>query len=266
MSDLILLILGGWALVAFIFLLLWTLAVKQQNAGWVDVGWSLSLVALVGWYALLVDGVVWRRLFMLAICGLWGLRLGIHILQRLQRESEEDPRYAFLRSHWGKTADLKFLGFFQAQGIANLLLTAPVLLLMQVPRPGLSLWDLVGGLLVVAAVLGESAADRQLAAWKANPYNRGRTCRQGLWAYSRHPNYFFEWLHWMAYPLLGGVLWQVGMGPWWLLTLIGPLVMYVLLNRFTGIPYTEKQALRSRGEDYRRYQEEVSPFFPWFPK
>src|SRR5262249_38496991 len=91
--------------------------------------------------------------------------------------------------------------------------------------------------------------------------NAGRTCRAGLWRYSRHPNYFFEWTHWFAYPLLavgaGGVFW---------LSAIGPVIMLLMLYRVSGIPFTEAQALRSRGDDYRDYQRTTSAFVPWFPK
>lgn len=257
---------SGWLLVACCFYLLWKRSVREANAGWVDVGWSLTLVLLVVWYAVWVDGVVWRRAMYLLIAGLWGIRLGFHILRRLLREDHEDPRYAYLRGHWGKAADRKFFFFFQAQGIANLLLAAPILLLMHLPRKDLSVFDLLGIILIGLAVYGESVADRQLARWKADPANKGKTCRTGLWGVSRHPNYFFEWLHWVGYPVLGLGLLGTALAAWWPLTLLGPAVMFLLLVQFTGIPYTEKQAIKSRGEDYRRYQREVSAFFPWFPK
>ena len=90
--------------------------------------------------------------------------------------------------------------------------------------------------------------------------NRGRICDVGLWRYSRHPNYFFEWLHWFAYVLLA-----IGSPIAWL-AWAGPLVMYVFLRWISGIPYTEAQALRTRGEDYRDYQRTTPMLFPWFPK
>jgi steroid 5-alpha reductase family enzyme len=119
----------------------------------------------------------------------------------------------------------------------------------------------VAGIAVwVASIAGESIADRQLARFRADPAHRGRTCRAGLWRYSRHPNYFFEWLHWFTYVALavGSPL------PW--LSLAGPIVMYVFLRWVSGIPFTEAQALRTRGEDYRRYQQSTPLLFPWFPR
>lgn len=264
MADIICMMLSGWAIVALVFFILWRVAVVQHNAGWVDVGWSFTLVLLVGWFAIWADGVVWRRIFYLLLPAYWGLRLARHILARLLREEFEDPRYRELRRHWGLSADRNFFFFFQAQGLANLLLAAPILLLMQSQRTAVSIFDILGALLMIGAIYGESVADRQLVRWKANPANKGRTCREGLWAVSRHPNYFFEWLHWVAWPVLGLAVMGTPLAHLWPVTLLGPVIMLVLLMQFTGIPYTEKQAIRSKGEDYQKYQREVSKFFPWF--
>jgi len=106
------------------------------------------------------------------------------------------------------------------------------------------------------AFLGESAADRQLQRWRAEPTNRGRTCRIGLWRFSRHPNYLFEWLHWFTYPLLGLGLPQGG------LLWLAPAGMFLLIRFVSGVPPTEAQALRSRGDDYRDYQRSTHPFLP----
>lgn len=242
--------------------MLWLHARKERNAGWVDVGWSFSLVVLVAWYGVWMDGIPWRRLFIVGLVGFWGIRLGSHILSRLRKERTEDPRYAFLRRHWGLSADGKFFFFFQGQGVANIFLSAPLLVLMANPRPGFTAWDLLGATICVLAIVGERLADRQLEEWKANPANNGKTCRKGLWALSRHPNYFFEWVYWTGYPAMGLSLMGTSLALALPLTFAGPVVMYWLLNQVTGIPWTEKRALSSRGEDYRRYQEEVPKFFP----
>jgi steroid 5-alpha reductase family enzyme len=110
------------------------------------------------------------------------------------------------------------------------------------------------------AVVGESIADGQLARFRADPANRGRTCREGLWRYSRHPNYFFEWIHWWAYVPLAAS------SAWWPATLAGPALMLFFILYVTGIPPTEERALLSRGDDYREYQRTTSAFFPWFPR
>jgi steroid 5-alpha reductase family enzyme len=103
-------------------------------------------------------------------------------------------------------------------------------------------------------------ADSQLQSFKSNPANRSATCRVGLWRYSRHPNYFFEWLIWVAFAVFA-------MGsPYGYVAAFAPLLMLFFLFRVTGIPATEAQALRSKGDDYRQYQRTTSAFVPWFPR
>lgn len=259
-------VLWAWLGLALFFAALWIVAVRETDAGWVDFGWSLSLGLVVLGYAFVAPGDPWRRVLLAVLTGAWSLRLAWYLLQdRILKAEAEDGRYQQLRAHWGNKANRWFFFFFQGQAFANVLLGLPHWILMSNPQP-LGLWDAAGGLVFLAAILGERAADEQLQRWRREPRNRGRTCRLGLWRYSRHPNYFFEWLHWLAYPVMGVGLWGAGLGSWWLLTLAASVVMLVLLLGGTGIPYTEKQAIRSRGEDYRRYQREVSAFFPWFPR
>ena len=128
------------------------------------------------------------------------------------------------------------------------------------PSPALDVWVWIGVGFWLVSLAGESVADRQLAAFKADPGNRGKVCDVGLWRYSRHPNYFFEWLHWFSYPLIA-----MGAPSQWVAWL-GPVIMLLFLYRVSGIPYTEKQSLKSRGDAYREYQRTTSPFIPWPPK
>jgi steroid 5-alpha reductase family enzyme len=121
-------------------------------------------------------------------------------------------------------------------------------------------WLALAVLTWCGSVAGEALADRQLARFRADPNHRGRTCRAGLWRYSRHPNYFFEALHWVSYPLLA-----IG-APFAALAWLGPLVMFFFLRFLSGIPFTEAQALRTRGEDYRDYQHRTSMLIPWPPR
>lgn len=254
----------GWFVLAIVFGFAWR-RVGRRNAAYVDVLWAYGIGFLALWFAVGVgDGSVERRVLVAACAVFWSVRLGTHILRRVLEENSEDARYRELRAHWGRRAEANFFWFFQGQALADVLLAAPLLVLMANPRPGLGFWDAAGALLIVSAVLGERAADRQLSRWKADSGNRGKTCREGWWAYSRHPNYFFEWLHWLGYPVMGIGLLGTPMAAWWPLTLVPAAVMLALLLRGTGIPHTEKQALRSRGEDYAQYQREVSAFVPWF--
>ena len=121
-------------------------------------------------------------------------------------------------------------------------------------------WTGIAGLVLWGVGIGgESVADAQLSRFRGNPGNRGQVCQDGLWRWSRHPNYFFEWLHWFCYPLLA-----IG-GDWGWVALIGPAFMYWLLAHVSGVPPLEAQMLKSRGEAYAAYQQRVRAFFP-FPK
>ena len=192
------------------------------------------------------------------LCGLWGSGLALHLWQRVRHE-DEDGRYRYLREHWHGHQG-KIFGFFMAQALLVVLFALPFVAVAANTSTQMGGWIAVAVAVWLLSVGGESLADRQLARYRSNPANKGRTCRDGLWRYSRHPNYFFEWLHWFAYVLLA-----VGSPLWWL-AWSGPVLMYVFLRYLSGVPFTEKQALRSRGEDYRQYQRSTPMFFPWFPR
>jgi steroid 5-alpha reductase family enzyme len=238
---------------------LWARQRRTQDAGWVDAAWTASLGALPALYALAVDGVVWRRVFVAALAGVWAARLLSHLVPRLAR-GPEDGRYRALRERWGPRTDRLMLGFFLAQALVAALLSYAHLLAMSAPAESLRAIDVAALALFTAGVVGEAVADRQLARWIADPAHRGRTCRAGLWRFSRHPNYFFEWIHWSCWPLLA---WGGAHAGW---AALAPLVMLLLLLFVSGIPPSEAQALRSRGADYRRYQRATSAFVPWPPR
>ncbi len=238
--------------------LAWLRQRATRNAGIVDVVWAASMAASAVAYALIAPGAWPVRVAVALLGGIWGLRLFAFLRHRVGSEAE-DGRYAYLRQHWND-AQGKFLAFFIAQAGFTALLSLPFLAASwNAQLPPLWAW-IAAGLIWIVSVDGEAVADRQLARFRADPANRGRTCRVGLWRYSRHPNYFFEWLHWFAYPLLA-----IGSPIAWL-AWTGPVLMLAFLYRLTGIPFTEAQALRSRGDDYRDYQRTTSAFIPWFPR
>jgi steroid 5-alpha reductase family enzyme len=229
---------------------------RHRNAGIVDVLWAAGLGGAAVWLAITGSGAPAARSLLAACGGLWGLRLARHLWRRVAGEGE-DGRYAQMRAHWHGHQG-KLFAFFQFQALLVALFALPFVAVAgnASPAPG---WLVAGAVIWLGSVLGEATADRQLARFRRYRLNRGKTCREGLWRYSRHPNYFFEWLHWLAY-----VCFAMGAPLAWL-AWSGLLLMYVFLRWISGIPWTEAQALRSRGEDYRAYQRSTPMLFPWFP-
>lgn len=237
------------------FLVLWARQLRSRNATSVDVAWSFSLTGMAILYALFSQGDPARRALVGILGASWSGRLGWYLYgTRVRASGGEDGRYAALRAEWGPDAPARFLWVYAAQSVAATLFSLPLLAAMGGGPP--DAWAVTGSLVWIVAVAGETIADRQLAAFRSKPENRGRVCRRGLWAWSRHPNYFFEWVHWWGYVLIGHAT------P---LTFVGPVVMLALLLKGTGIPYNEAQALRSRGEAYREYMRTTSRFVPWPP-
>lgn len=250
--------LGAVVGLAAIFFAAWVVQRRTRDAAVVDVAWTFSFAPLAVYYAVALGARDVASWLIVALVAAWSLRLGTHLLfTRLWSGRPEDGRYAELRAAKGENAQTWFFWFFQLQALSVLLLSSSILgVLLDPPQ---SLVVLGAGMAVfLVSIVGETIADRQLEAFKRDPMNRGRVCRDGLWRYSRHPNYFFEWLHWMAYPILA----LGGEHAW--LTWIAPPIMLLLMTKVTGIPPTEAQALRSRGDAYREYQRTTSAFFPWF--
>jgi steroid 5-alpha reductase family enzyme len=254
-----------------LFLLAWVLAAAMQavlflrqrqtrDATLVDAGWAASLVAIAVLYALLAPGSLAHRILIAAMCGLENLRIAWLVHGRIG--GGEDARYRELRRRWRERGQeqQRFFVFFQAQALLAAVLSAPILLAAfdRDPRLGPLAW--AGAALWLAAAVLEGVADRQLQRFKADPANRGTTLRSGLWRYSRHPNYFFQWLTWVAYALVALE------APYGWIGLVAPALMLLSILFVTGIPPAEERALRSRGDEYRRYQAETSAFVPWFPK
>jgi len=244
---------GAVVLLSLVMAAAWVWQRRVRNAGWVDTFWSYGLGA-AGMLLALVDGVGPRRFIVAALIGAWGLRLGTYLLIRT-RGRAEDSRYAQFRVEWAPRFEIKLFAFLQIQALAAAILLIPVGRAAAAGRP-LDWLDGLAVLVAVVAVVGEAVADRQLHAFRADPLNHGLVCQTGLWGRSRHPNYFFEWLHWLAYPVAA-----FG-APWWGLALIGPVVMYWLLVHVSGIPPLERQMLARRGALYADYQRRVPAFFP----
>ena len=246
-----------WALAVLMMALGWRWQRRHANTGIVDVLWAAGLGGAALLLALLGSGAAAPRLALGALGGLWGLRLALYLWRRVGHEPE-DGRYRALREHW-RGDQRRLFAFFQFQAVLIPLFALPFVA-VATNAAASTPWLVAGLAIWIVGVLGEAIADAQLARFRSRPEHRGRTCRHGLWRYSRHPNYFFEWLHWFAYVALA-----VGSPLGWL-AWSGPLLMFLFLRFISGIPFTEAQALRTRGEDYRAYQRSTPMLFPWLPK
>lgn len=243
----------------------WQMQRSSGNDGWADVFWSFGVgIVGVGTVLLSADAVSPARpALVAALLTLWSLRLGGHILFRTLKNGD-DPRYARLRREWGDAAPRRMFLFLQSQALAGSMLVICVFIAARRPGPDLDIADYCGALIMLVALIGEAMADWQLKRFGNDPSNRGKICNAGLWRWSRHPNYFFEWLGWLSYvPIATGPGGGYAYG--WI-TLAAPLLMYVLLRHVSGVPPLEEHMLATRGQAFRDYRRRTSIFFPFPPK
>jgi steroid 5-alpha reductase family enzyme len=236
----------------------WLVQRRTGNSGWIDAVWSFATGAAGMALALGADagGRGWLAAGMV---GVWGGRLGLHIAVR-SAGAADDPRYAALREEWGEKFHARLFWFLMIQAACAFVLALCVWAGVRQGAAFPAVTDFLAVLVMVAGILGEGVADAQLRAFRADRANKGMVCERGLWAWSRHPNYFFEWLVWLAWPVMA-------FGTWWMaLAVAGPVLMYWLLVYASGIPPLEAQMVKSRGERYRDYQLRVSAFFPLPPR
>jgi len=237
----------------------WLLQLKTKNGGLVDAVWAITLGGLAVLYALTGTAPVETRLVLAAMGGAWGLRLGWHLWQR-NWGKPEDFRYAKFRKEWGDQVNVKMFWFFQFQNIFTLLLSASAFIAVAYRPDAAPVWAVVLAVTIwLVSVIGEGVADTQLERFRTDPANKGKVCKAGLWRYSRHPNYFFETVHWLAYVALA-----IG-APYWWATLAAPLVMAFLLTKLSGMPMLEKEMM-ARKPGYAEYVRQTSALIPWFPK
>ena len=255
------LLMAAWALTATVMFIFWLIQVKTKNASWVDIGWVLGLLICCWSYVKATGPQNPRNAMLLILVTLWAARLGSLLIARMRKDNQEDSRYAKIRADWKTHQHLKFFLMFQFQGLLDVILSWGFLLICLNPAKNFSVLEYLGVMVWIIGFIGESMADAQLKAFKADPTNKGKTCQQGLWNYSRHPNYFFEWLMWVAYFVMAIPAASYG----WSACVL-PVLMYYFLIHVSGVPLAEAQSLKSKGEEYRRYQQTTSMFVPWFKK
>lgn len=253
------LLLIGLAIAVTYFAATWAVSVRIKNYGLLDVAWSYGVAILAPIYAVFSPGEPVRKWLLTGLGMAWSLRLGTYILRRVARHHpQEDVRYETLRKRWPGAG--MFLVFFELQAVLVVIFSLPFLFVAFDTAPALRPLEIAGLLLALLALGGETLADLQMQAFKRDTPDKHAVCQRGLWRYSRHPNYFFEALIWVAFFL-------TAMGsPYGWITLACPLLMLQFLLKVTGIPLTEEHAVQSKGDAYREYQRTTNAFIPWFRK
>lgn len=249
---------AGLSVVMTIAWLIWR---KTENSGWVDTTWTfgLGLLGLLSAVFPFTHAMNLRSGLVAAMVAIWSLRLGLHIALRT-RGITDDPRYAKLIREWRSDASRRMFWLLQKQAIVSIPLAAAIWIAAANPYPIPMAQAVIAVLLFGVAVVGEAVADHQLRRFRLAPQSKGQVCDTGLWRWSRHPNYFFEWLGWLSYPLLA--IDFHGNYPFALLAFAAPLCMYWLLVHVSGIPPLEEHMLARRGDVFRRYQMTTNVFFP----
>ncbi len=240
--------------------LLWLISLALKNSSIVDVFWGTGFVIFT-WAAFLLtpEGFVTRKLLLSALVTVWGLRLSLHILTR-NWGKPEDFRYQKWREEAGPAWWWRsFFKVFLLQGIILWVVAAPLLAAQLSASPAVLTWlDFLAIAVWLVGFFFEAAGDWQLARFKANPANRGKVLRTGVWRYTRHPNYFGDAAQWWAYYLIA-----LTAGAWW--AIFSPMLMTFLLMRVSGVALLEK-TLKTEKPEYQDYIQTTSAFFPWFPR
>lgn len=258
MTPFIWLPLLSFACVSLVMIIVYFWALKIKNYGVVDIFWAFNflIIAIIIW--LLATGGESRKNVVFVFTVLWSLRLGLYLLKRVGGHlNEEEGRYKALRAEWSEG---KFFFFFQMQALSNVFLCIPFFITSLNPNENMNMMEYIGAGLWLICIIGEGVSDWQLQYFKKNPDNKGKVCEYGLWNYSRHPNYFFQFMLWISITVFSLS------SPYGWLSILCPISIGYLLFKVTGIPMTEEQAVRSRGEAYKAYQRTTSAFVPWFKK
>ena len=241
------------AVIFFHMSLIWLWYRHTKNPSVVDVGWASGLT-IIGMLYLYTAPISTKKIILSLVLLIWGFRLGGYLWYTRIRPNLLDKRYAQLSEQWKMPKPLGFLLNFQFQGLLIGIVSLPWYFVAQLsPENPISTIDYLLILIALFSIATESLADFQLQSFKTR--HVGKVCDVGLWFYTRHPNYFFEWLTWCAF---AGFAFSAPLG--WL-AWISPLVLWVIMTRITA-PLTENGSIESRGELYLRYQKSTPMFFP----
>lgn len=234
--------------------LVWILYRTYNNPSIVDCSWSIGLMN-AGLIYLFAQEITPRKIIIATFLIIWALRLAIYLWYTRVRVGHHDKRYTNMSSQWKINQSLGFFLNFQLQAFLIFIISFIFFLISLSSINTLSHGDYIAMVIILAGILGEAIADLQL--WHFKKTHPGAVCNVGLWRYSRHPNYFFDWLTWFGFTLFAL---QISVGYFAFISLG---VLYIIFTQITG-PITEQGSIQSRGKAYLDYQAKTSMFFPWF--
>jgi len=240
--------------------ILWIISTRIKNAGIVDMFWGFGFVMTCFIYFMEADGLETRKILLMTMVTLWGMRLSIYLAWR-NIGKDEDPRYRKFRQDYGEHRYwwISLFQTFLLQGILMWLISAP-LLGAQYFKNGntLTVFDFMGVFVWLIGFIFEAGGDIQLARFKADPVNKGKVMNTGFWRYTRHPNYFGDAAIWCGYAII-----SIAAGSY--IPVLGSVLMIALIVKVSGVALLEK-TLRVSKPGYKDYVEKTSAFIPWFPK
>jgi steroid 5-alpha reductase family enzyme len=252
--------LQGLGVIMILMSLLWIISILMKNVSIVDYFWGLGFVIVSTLYFITSSGNVTRKILILVLVAIWGLRLSGYLAWRNYGKGE-DFRYREFRKKYGEKRYwwISFFQVFLLQGILMWLISAPLLgAQFYGSEKGPGILDILGIILWITGLVFEAGGDYQLAAFKADPSNKGKVLNRGLWRYTRHPNYFGDSSVWWGY---GFICLSAGS----YLPVLGAVLMTILIIRVSGVVLLEKSLVKQRPE-YEEYIKNTSAFIPWFPK
>ena len=245
-----------WVLVTLLWL--WSIIIK--NVSIVDVFWGFGFVAVNAFYVFMSGELNPRKILILVLVSIWGLRLAIYLASRNIGKGE-DFRYQEFRKKYGIKRYWWFSYFqtFLLQGILIMIVSLPLLGISTGRKPGnLNLLDYLGIIIWLTGFTFEAGGDYQLANFKKDVRNKGKVLNKGFWKYTRHPNYFGDSAVWWSYSVI-----SIAAGSYWEIT--GSAIMTLLIIKVSGVTLLEK-TLKSSKPEYKEYVQKTNSFFPWFPK
>jgi steroid 5-alpha reductase family enzyme len=249
------------ALAAIILMMtiLWLISVKIRNVSIVDLFWGFGFVVASVVYFIFTEGFESRKILLMAMVSIWGLRLSIYLAWRNIGKGE-DFRYQKFRKDFGEARYwwYSFFSVFLLQGVLMWLISVPLLGAQFYTSNSLGILDLIGIVIWIIGFVFEAGGDLQLSRFKANPANKGKVLNTGFWHYTRHPNYFGDAAVWFGYGLI-----CISAGSY--IPVLGTVLMTALIIKVSGVALLEK-TLNTTKPGYQEYVRRTSAFIPWFQR